>query len=500
MGHDNDQYDGTQAASRTYTSGAQVNAVPEAVPAFAGYDLLDVPLGDLMRGERATLGKSLLDVERELRIRATYIAAIENSDIGAFQSQGFIAGYVRSYARYLNIDPEWTFRRFCEETGFRGIHGTAAQGGAGVKRTVAMAPRRMDPNEVMSSSRISYAPTRESLFSKVEPGALGSVAVLLVLALGIGYGAWAILNDIQRLQIAPIDEAPAIPLAQLDPLVGVRGPANTTPSATGEGAPVNADTSGGGTLAFDIALPGPETGSPLYRPQALEAPLLTPRDGALATLDPNEVGTLAAPVAEAAPTGVAPQSPAATGTVQVTSARADEVMLFATRPTWVRVYTAAGDTIEEVTLNAGDSYTVPADVAAPLLRTGNAGSLYFAVNGVALGPSGVGATIVRDVDLTADAITATFQLADTEADPDLTQVASLLFDATTVPDVAPVVPQAPAPAATAYNPTGPAAPEVATSPYADLPPEVAAALVAANALPVRVSAPDPTMQRPAPRP
>ncbi len=69
-------------------------------------------LGDLMRGERATLGKSLLDVQRELRIKASYIAAIENSDPDAFDTPGFIAGYVRSYARYLNMDPDQAFRLF----------------------------------------------------------------------------------------------------------------------------------------------------------------------------------------------------------------------------------------------------------------------------------------------------------------------------------------------------------------------------------------------------
>ena len=40
-----------------------------------GTDGIEVRLGDLMRGERATLGKSLLDVQRELRIRASYVAA-----------------------------------------------------------------------------------------------------------------------------------------------------------------------------------------------------------------------------------------------------------------------------------------------------------------------------------------------------------------------------------------------------------------------------------------
>jgi hypothetical protein len=498
MGQDNGQYWDHEAGDQTADSDLRAleATAPATPPAFDGYDLNDVPLGDLMRGERATLGKSLLDVERELRIRATYIAAIENGDVGAFQSPGFIAGYVRSYARYLGIDPEWTFRRFCEGTGFRGIHGTASQQGAEAKRIVAASPRRMDPNEVMASSRISFAPTRESLFSRVEPGALGSVAVLLVLALGIGYGAWAILNDIQRLQIAPIDEAPAVPLAQLDPLEGVGG--------NGFGA----------DQSFDIALPGPETGNTLYRPRALEAPVLTPRDGALATLNPDEVGTLpvgagrgatvAAPmIASAAGTAAASEPAAGNGAVQVTAGRADEVMIFATRPTWVRITSASGATIYEATLNAGDSYVIPEADSAPRLRSGNAGSLYFAVNGVALGPAGTGATIVRDVELSADAVTATYAMADTEADPDLTQVASLVFDATSVPAGAPIVPETPNPApALAYNPTGPAAPPAAQSPglFPEIPADVAAAIIASNALPVTVLTPTDADERPVPRP
>ncbi|MCH8518110.1 MAG: helix-turn-helix domain-containing protein [Cyclobacteriaceae bacterium] len=63
------------------------------------FDDFEVSLGDLMRGERATLGKSLLDVQRELHIRATYIAAIEAGDHSAFEATRFVAGYVRSNAR-----------------------------------------------------------------------------------------------------------------------------------------------------------------------------------------------------------------------------------------------------------------------------------------------------------------------------------------------------------------------------------------------------------------
>lgn len=63
------------------------------------------------------MGKSLLDVQRDLRIKAVYISAIENGDIDAFPNKAFIAGYVRSYARYLKVDPEDFLREFCEFSG-----------------------------------------------------------------------------------------------------------------------------------------------------------------------------------------------------------------------------------------------------------------------------------------------------------------------------------------------------------------------------------------------
>ena len=48
--------------------------VEEEMTSAPGFDDFELKLGDVMRGERATLGKSLLDVQRELRIRAAYVA------------------------------------------------------------------------------------------------------------------------------------------------------------------------------------------------------------------------------------------------------------------------------------------------------------------------------------------------------------------------------------------------------------------------------------------
>ena len=88
------------------------------VEPMRGFDDYELRLGDIMRGERATKGKSLLDVQRDLKIRASYIAAIENADPSAFESPGFVSGYVRSYARYLGLDADWAYQTFCEEGQF----------------------------------------------------------------------------------------------------------------------------------------------------------------------------------------------------------------------------------------------------------------------------------------------------------------------------------------------------------------------------------------------
>ena len=86
--------------------GRKQTSVKDANTDLKGFDDFHLHLGDVMRGERATLGKSLIDVQEDLRIKTAHLDAIENCDASAFDTQGFIAGYVRSYARYLNMDPE----------------------------------------------------------------------------------------------------------------------------------------------------------------------------------------------------------------------------------------------------------------------------------------------------------------------------------------------------------------------------------------------------------
>lgn len=405
-----------------------------------GFDSYDIRLGDVMRGERATLGKSLLDVQRELKIKATYIAAIENADVSAFETQGFIAGYVRSYARYLGMDPEWAFATFCTESGFATAHGLSPSVSTKSETSSKSKKRADHTGDPLGNPNANWVPQSESIFAGIEPGAVGSVAVLAALIGVLGFGGWSVLQEIQRVDFAPIEQTPGV-LSEL-PDVGPATPSNNQADGT-----VDLAQAGAGLTQP----PSAEALDRLYRPQALDVPVLTHRDAPISTLDPSNVGVLAGftppdlspapglPGVDLTPFGdtqvvadnaiAAEQSGASALTprgVQVLGADAAEVAVFAVRPSWVRIQSADGTVIFEKILDSGEHYILPKTEQAPVLRTGNAGSVYFAVNGTAYGPSGDGPSVVKDIALSQDALTEAFALADLEGDADLaTYVAEL---------------------------------------------------------------------------
>ena len=115
-----------------------------------------------------------MDVQRELKIKAAYIAAIENADPTAFDTPGFIAGYVRSYARYLNMDADWAFDTFCIESGFETAHGMSSEASSlRGKRKEAVAGDGFS-RDIFATSATPYVPAGEKMLSKIEPRAVGS--------------------------------------------------------------------------------------------------------------------------------------------------------------------------------------------------------------------------------------------------------------------------------------------------------------------------------------
>ncbi len=373
-----------------------------------GFDDFEIRLGDLMRGERATLGKSLLDVQRELKIKATYIAAIENANVSAFETQGFIAGYVRSYARYLGMDPDEAFRRFCVEANFTTMHGMEVSVSS-VRRDSPCRPAS-ELRDPFADPNALFIPRGESFLNNIEPGAVGSVAVLLALIGGIGYGGWSVLQQVQRVQVAPVDQAPRV-VAEIDPLGNVTGVAPLVRSA-----PASTELE----LAEADPAQHPDLMGRLYRPQAqaLDVPVLVSRDGPIAAIDPRRPEGV-----QQASLQMEPAAPSAAevveAAVQVAEAAPPSLELLAVRPSWVRVQAADGTVLFEKILNAGERYSVPQMEQAPLLRAGNSGSVYFAVNGQTYGPAAPGAQVVKNVPLSPEALTGKYAVADLSRDTDL---------------------------------------------------------------------------------
>ena len=403
-----------------------------------GFDDFELRLGDVMRGERATLGKSLLDVQRELRIKASYIAAIENCDPSAFDTPGFIAGYVRSYARYLNMDPDEAFAAFCAESGFSTAHGMSDRA-SGARKADTPVVRAQAARDVFAQPSTPFAPAGDSFLSRIEPGAIGSTLVLLALIGGIGYGSVSVLQEVQRVQLAPVEQTPTV-LSDLDPLEGALQPQGQDSEVVIAGATPPAPQ------------PSTEVLDRLYRPPALDVPVLVARDAPISTLDPTTVGVFADAVASpdlpeidtdsavaqaldmllAKANGTEPQLAATLAQAaplqqpKVLADGAPGVTVVAVRPSWVRVRGADGTTLYEAIMNAGDTYSVPQLAEAATIRVGESGAIYFAVNGLTYGPAGDRGSVTSNLALSVENLTASYTVADLTQDTDLARVVAEL--------------------------------------------------------------------------
>lgn len=406
----------------------------ERHPELKGFDAYELKLGDELRGERASLGKTLLDVQRDLRIRADYIDAIERCDASAFPFAGFAAGYVRSYARYLGLDGDDVFRRFCQESGFGGVD----QVGVERKPNQASSQRTAAGADAVSKLDIStqfLEPNKRAM--RLDLGAsmrgAASVAALAALVIGLGYGGWSMLQNLQRVGFAPLPEAPE---------VHVSAPDFFSPAGDGgvrDAAPVELASAR-------------ESLADIYAAQEIEIAAVEPRDGPISSIDPERAGIYAPPAPAEAPVVVAddfeiegevaaafasvdPGLRAAAGVEATTYAMSAEladidrgaeeeplapilttgVAVHAVEEAWVRVRDGGGKVLFTGILGAGEQFIVPPEATAPMLRAGNAGGVYIVVGGEAFGPLGRGPEVAKNVSLTGDDVRAAYPQADAAA-------------------------------------------------------------------------------------
>jgi hypothetical protein len=241
-----------------------------------------------------------------------------------------------------------------------------------------------------------------------------------------------VLRELQQVQVTPIDQAPVVAV-QLDPLGNV---VLGAPDATDAPA---AEASAASAL------------EQYYRPEALSVPVLTPRDGPIAAIEPGTmdpapmadsrpVSAGADPAAQqieavlaevlgttAAPEGGTSSEPdaalaKAADPVQVFESPPPAVEIVAVRPAWVRVQAADGTILFEKILDAGERYQVPLSEAPPVLRAGNSGAVYFVLDGAVHGPASTSRQVVRNVVLSPEALAGAYAPADLSLDADLSRL------------------------------------------------------------------------------
>ena len=79
-------------------------------------------LGETLKERRKQLGLSLSQAEEQLHIRARTLEALEEGDYGRLPNPGYVRGYVSTYARYLELDPQPLLSMYHAETGHGRFH------------------------------------------------------------------------------------------------------------------------------------------------------------------------------------------------------------------------------------------------------------------------------------------------------------------------------------------------------------------------------------------
>jgi cytoskeletal protein RodZ len=359
---------------------------PEKVE-LRGYDSYTVTLGDKLRGERATLGKTLDDIQKETRLRIEFLLGIENADITAFPAPSFIAGYVRSYASHLNLDPDECFNQFCKESGFIGLQSEID----GKKRNKVIKPTKL-LDEPILNPQIQKKKINNGILNNFSFSGLFSLTALLVLILGLGYGGVTVLNEVQKVNLSPINQSPSVQ--------------SISSTSIDENSFFDDVESNNTNIASNSAL------EEFYRPTELVLPLMTPRDGPISAIDPAISGVYVEDKNSVISESNQEDIIQVKKNPQVIEEDLPSVYVVAQKPAWVRIYEPNGNILFENILDTGQRYEVPQSAQTAMLRAGNSGSVYLMIDNNFYGPLGTATGVAKKVNLRAETILENYTLVE----------------------------------------------------------------------------------------
>jgi len=365
-------------------------------------------VGELLRARREQLELDLDHIGEALRIRPSYLAALEQGRIDELPGPAYALGFVRAYANYLGLDGDRVLARYKADTAH--VHARPD-----LALPVPLGERSLPGGPIL--------------------------LIALILAL-CGYGTWYYLSTDER---ARPERVAAVPAELRDPAAttstgappapapgGVTKAAPASPEAdaprpnaaalppeelkpAGESAPADRGPQSSAAKPPVITVPAPSLSSsrpvapaptdPIVFPNSQPAPQATaaaqppatpPQPAATAMASPAPA---AIPAPEAPSQSAAPAPPAGGGVVD------GRIAIRALADCWIQVRATDQSIVFSRVLKAGETYHVPARTGLSL-RTGNAGALAIEVDGKQTPAIGAIGTLRRNVALDPDALAA----------------------------------------------------------------------------------------------
>ncbi|MSP05576.1 MAG: helix-turn-helix domain-containing protein [Acetobacteraceae bacterium] len=328
-------------------------------------------VGADLRAARERIGYTLEEVAVGLRIRLSYLQALEDGRIEDLPGSAYALGFLRTYAEALGLDGDEISRRFKYEAD-------------GITQKILL----------------------DFPAPNTRPGIPVGAMVLLGLVLAVGvYIGWYKLSGDGRLPAEAVAPVPAR-LAQLGSLpIFVPSIAPPQIAATPLGLPALNATTPLGVPSAGASAPAPGA-SPIAPSQAAAAiplpPPAPPLPGeSVAAAPPVAAPQAPAPLASSLPLAPLPLAPS----TQPASIPAGDgrIVVRVTTDVWIQVREHNGPVIFNRVLKSGETYGVPARPGL-LFTTGNAIATEFLVDGtLSTGLGGVKG-VRRDLSLDADAL------------------------------------------------------------------------------------------------
>jgi len=181
-------------------------------------------LGERFRAAREARGLTLSDVSEQLRIRAVYLAAIEEENWQAIGAAVYARGFLRTYARFLGLDPEESVAAF------------NASSGAAAPASTAPAAAPAEPPPAIASPHQGLSPVIWI-----------ASAIAIALVAYVVYNAMTLSRPSSGSEAATAVALSASPLPSNSP-----GPAATDIAAAGSSAPPSASPSPAGPNTLEL--------------------------------------------------------------------------------------------------------------------------------------------------------------------------------------------------------------------------------------------------------